>query len=108
MQDGLTLEIEKEAEGTVVRIKGEIDIFSADGFKKRIYEVMQDDKRDLVFDCRNLKYIDSTGLGAFVSFLKRSKQQGTNIKLNNVRSGVMKLFVITGLDRIIDMEKEVV
>jgi anti-sigma B factor antagonist len=105
MQNDLKLEVIKGNEGTVVRLEGEIDIFSVGEFKKKIYDLMQTGVKNLIFDCEKLVYIDSTGLGVFVSFLKKSRQLECRIKLINIKSSLMKLFVITSLDKILDIEK---
>lgn len=108
MKNNLVLDFAKKENEMVIKIIGEIDIFSASVFKKDIYTIIQKGERNIIFDCKSLEYIDSTGLGVFVSILKESKQQESNIKLINVKSNVLKLFVITGLDTIFDIEKGVI
>ena len=108
LKNNLVLDYEKKENEMVIKIIGEIDIFSATAFKKDIYTIIQKGERNIIFDCVDLKYIDSTGLGVFVSILKESKQQESDIKLTNLRSNILKLFVITGLDTIFNIEKEVI
>lgn len=105
MQSSLKLDIDRTDQCVVVAINGEIDIFSGPDFKARMYEIFECGRKNVVFDCKELMYIDSFGLGVFVSLLKKSKQQDLGMKLENVRNNIMKLFVITGLDKIIDIER---
>ena len=105
MQNDFMLDISKQLEETVVAISGEIDIFSAPAFKEEVGGVIESGAAIVVFDCRGLEYIDSTGLGVFVSFLKKANQNDCRLRLKNLRGSVLKLFVITGLDRILDIDK---
>jgi anti-sigma B factor antagonist len=83
-----------------VVVSGEIDIYTAQLFKEKLYHTVDKSDKDLVVDCSNLNYIDSTGLGIFVGALKKIKQKGKNIFIENVRDNIRKLFVITGLDKL--------
>ncbi|MGI6697829.1 MAG: STAS domain-containing protein [Clostridiales bacterium] len=88
----------------VVKVKGEIDIYTAAEFKKQINAAIEEVAGDLHIDCSELQYMDSTGLGVLIGALKRMKEQGRNIYLENLRPNVRKLFAITGLDKIFILE----
>ncbi|HOC09526.1 MAG: STAS domain-containing protein [Clostridiales bacterium] len=88
----------------VVKVKGEIDIYTAAEFKKQINAAIEEVTGDLHIDCSELQYMDSTGLGVLIGALKRMKEQGRNIYLENLRPNVRKLFAITGLDKIFILE----
>lgn len=83
-----------------VIVSGEIDIYTAQLFKEKLYHTVDKNDTDIVIDCRNLNYIDSTGLGIFVGALKKTRQKGRSIFIENVRDNIRKLFVITGLDKL--------
>ncbi len=105
MQNDFVLEISRQFDETVIQISGEIDIFSAPAFKEKVGGIIESGAAAVVFDCQGLEYIDSTGLGVFVSFLKKANQNDCALRLKNLKSSVLKLFVITGLDRILDIEE---
>ncbi len=84
----------------VIAIKGEIDIYSAPGFKESLYDAIGEGQQDIILDCTDLSYIDSMGLGILVGALKRIKEQNHNIVIKNPKSTVRKLFKITGLDKV--------
>lgn len=83
-----------------VAVKGEIDIYTAQHFKERLYQFVDNSTKDIVIDCSDLNYIDSTGLGIFVGALKKARLNGKNICLENIRENIRKLFNITGLDKL--------
>lgn len=83
-----------------VSVSGEVDIYTAQQFKEKLYSIVDNSGKDLVIDCSGLNYIDSTGLGIFVGALKKTKLAGKNIHLENIKDNIRKLFVITGLDKL--------
>lgn len=83
-----------------MRLKGEIDIYTAAEFKKQLNVVIDENPGDLHIDCSELQYIDSTGLGVLIGALKRMKEQDRDIYLTNLKPNIRKLFSITGLDKI--------
>lgn len=64
----------------------------------------QNDKKDIVFDCAALEFIDSTTLGTFVKIFKNLKADGNRLILKNMRPRIKKLFEICALDRIMEFE----
>ncbi len=85
---------------TKVAVSGEIDIYTAQQFKERLYQIVDSSTKDLVIDCSDLNYIDSTGLGIFVGALKKTRLTDRSISLENIRENIRKLFNITGLDKL--------
>lgn len=97
---------EEYLEGSVnIYLKGELDIYSSEGFKEKLYNAADNTDADLKIHCDNLRYIDSTGLGIFVGALKRIKAKNKNIILINLKDNLKKLFIITGLDKVFIIEE---
>lgn len=90
-----------------IAIEGEIDIYNSNDFKKELSELIQNNPKDLHISCEKLEYIDSTGLGALVSILKKVKQYDGDIYLSNLKPNVAKLFKITDLNKVFIVEGEV-
>ncbi len=81
-------------------ISGEVDIYTSQSLKEKLYSVIESNKCDLLIDCSELNYIDSTGLGIFVGSLKKVKENNGKIYISNLKEKIKKLFVITGLDKL--------
>lgn len=94
--------IKEELNNDYVRISlsGEIDIYTAQMLKEKLYGIVDQNKLDLRIECQGLNYIDSTGLGIFVGALKKTKINGKSIYLENLKDNIRKLFLITGLDKL--------
>jgi len=87
-----------------VTLIGEIDIYTAQTLKDKLYSIVETNQTDLKLECSNLNYIDSTGLGIFVGALKKTRLYGKNIYLFKLKDNIRKLFVITGLDKLFIIE----
>jgi len=87
-----------------VYISGEIDIYTSQTFKEKLYSIIDSFKKDLKVDCTDLNYIDSTGLGIFVGALKKARQYDKKILVINPKANIKKLFTITGLDKLFIIE----
>lgn len=83
---------------------GEIDIYTSPDFKKKLLELLEEEKLDFVINGENLEYLDSTGLGALISFFKSTKDVNVSIKLINLKPNIYKLFDITGLNDVFNIE----
>lgn len=55
---------------------------------------------EFVFDCSQLDFIDSSGLGAMVSCLRKSLAAGGDLRLSGLTSKVRMVFELTRADRL--------
>ncbi len=85
-------------------LSGEIDSQNADEFYSEVIEKYTAAPCDVVFDCAQLEFIDSTTLGTFVKILKHVKTDGHSMKLRRLQPRLKKLFVICALDTIMEIE----
>jgi anti-sigma B factor antagonist len=91
----------KEVGGVpLVELEGEIDLSTAAVFKETVYEVIEAGKADVVIDLNGLEFMDSTGLGVLVAALKKTRTEGGSIKLICGKRNILKVFTITGLDKV--------
>lgn len=88
----------------LISLAGEIDSATSEDFYAEVLAMFLHDKKDIVFDCAALEFIDSTTLGTFVKLFKHVRTEGNTFKLVNVRPRIKKLFQICALDRIMEIE----
>lgn len=84
-------------------IKGEIDVSNCDQFKEKLYEIVDTTETDLQLDFRDLRYIDSAGLGILVGTYKRLKEVDLKLTISGSSENIKKLFYITKLNTLIDV-----
>lgn len=91
-------------ERLVIALLGEIDSATSEDFYAEVSAMYSNDKKDIVFDCAALEFIDSTTLGTFVKIFKQLKADDNRLILSNMRPRIKKLFEICALDRIMEFE----
>jgi anti-sigma B factor antagonist len=84
-------------EQTVVEVVGEIDVSTADVLRERLVELLDRDRTDLVVDLRQVRFMDSTGLGVLVGTLKKVRLLGGRLQLVIDSERLLKVFRITAL-----------
>lgn len=88
----------------VVKLTGEVDVYTAPMLRDAIIPLTLDKDVKINVDLSGVSYMDSTGLGVFISALKSSHQHQSWIKLTGLTEKIDRLFRITGLSEIIDIE----
>ena len=78
----------------------DIDIANARQLQDALIEHLNEFGPDLVLDLSRVMFIDSTGLGALVSVLKRAREKGGHVTLLNPNREIDRVLQITGLDRV--------
>lgn len=92
------LESKNTDEFLVLYPKGELDVYNTKKFKEKSIKFYEKDKKDILFDCKDLEYLDSTGLGSLIYILKEVEKNDNKIVIENLNPQIMKLFKITKLE----------
>ena len=96
----LRTEVKEVCGVPVAELEGEIDLSTAAVFKETVYKVIEAGKIDVVIDLTGLEFMDSTGLGVLVAALKKTSTEGGSIRLICDKRSILKVFNITGLDKV--------
>ncbi len=88
-----------------ILLDGELDASSAISVDDVIKEAYDREQYNIVFDCQELKYISSAGLGVFVSYLEEFKEKNGQLLFFGMSDSVYEIFRILGLDRILNIFK---
>ena len=80
----------------------ELDASNAAEFKRDIASVLEGNMK-VVFDLSRLRFVDSSGLGAFLSCLRQVNAKGGDLKLCGMSKPVRTVFELVRLHRIFDM-----
>lgn len=86
-----------------IALSGDIDLGNAEAFYNAVMDGYRTTPENVLFDCENLNFIDSTTLGTFVKILKTVKQDGYKMTLIGLQPKIKKLFLICSLDSIIEI-----
>jgi anti-sigma B factor antagonist len=80
----------------------ELDAGNAGEFKRDIAPVLEANTK-LVVDLSRLRFVDSSGLGAFLSCLRQVNAKGGDLKLCGMSKQVRGVFELVRLHRIFDI-----
>ena len=95
--------IETNDDTQTIKLIGDLDVYSEDDFRSFIDEEI-DTNKDLIIDLEELEYLDSTGLGMFMNSYKMQKDNDKDVRIINTKDQIKKLFKITDLTGLFDME----
>ena len=99
----MQLQENKLADVLIVRpMEKRIDAATATEFKQKIGEWIDAGNRRIVLNLGKVDFMDSSGLGAVISGLKRIGDQG-NIVICEVKETNLSLFRLTRMDRVFDI-----
>jgi len=98
----MELGIRTERDGTVctVTLEGEVDVYTAPRLKEQLVELLDGGCSSIIVDMEKVAFIDSSGLGVLVGALRRAREKGGVVRLVCTRDSVLKIFRITGLDKV--------
>ena len=90
--------IETTAATATLRLSGELDTATAPVLRDHVVRLISEGRTQLVFDCTNLEFIDSTGLGVLIGARARALAANGSVALQGVSSSMRRLLVVTGID----------
>lgn len=103
----LSLSTRTVAGRKVLDVGGEIDVYTAPQLRERLIAIVQSGARQVVVDLGRVEFLDSTGLGVLVGALKRLNSVGGELALVCAQERLLKIFRITGLDRVFKLHPSV-
>ncbi|MGP4062750.1 STAS domain-containing protein [Halobacillus litoralis] len=103
----LTIDVTNKENSAYVVLSGEVDAFTAPKLKDTLLPLTREEGQVVEVDFEDVNYMDSTGLGVFISALKSTKEHDTEMKLVQMQDRVYRLFKITGLTEIMNIDSTV-
>jgi len=95
------------ADCAVLRVGGEVDVYTAPQLRERVTSLVANGVRRIVADLRDVDFLDSTGLGALVGSLKRVREKDGSLTLVSDTGRILQVFRITGLVRAFEIHASV-
>jgi anti-sigma B factor antagonist len=94
----LRIDVEDVAGRPVVRVGGEIDVYTAPRLREHLIRLAGD--QNLIVDLTDVSFLDSTALGVMVGAMKRQRERGGTMSIVTTGTRVRRLFEITGLTKV--------
>lgn len=94
---------EKQGKIVVLKCKGSLDAECVSLFKKTSQKLVDEGNRYFVIDATGLTFVDSMGLGAIISLMRRVQADRGEIKIAALSPDVRMIFELTRLHRVFDI-----
>ena len=94
---------EKKKNTLTVRLTGELDHSVAAGIRAEVDELILDPRiRRLVFDLRDLEFMDSSGIGLIIGRYKLMARRGGTVAVSCPDASVDRIFEMSGLYQLVE------
>jgi anti-sigma B factor antagonist len=89
---------------TIVRVEGVLDANTAPEIRSLIDTLVKERQPRIVFDLGGLRLIDSSGVSAIVSLLKRAADYGGTLSVIHLAGQPREIFRLLRLDRVFERD----
>ncbi len=93
------VDVSREDGVPVIRLSGELDMVSVEGVRSAVAEALSAENEKLVFDVRELEFMDSSGIALLVSATRKVRK----VEVRNPTPIVRRIIELTGLTDILLM-----
>lgn len=87
----------------IISLNGELDASCSLALDNVIRKSIDDNKKKIIVNCLNLKYISSAGLGVIISYLSEFEKEGIYFALMCVKDNVLTTLEILGLEKLVNI-----
>lgn len=85
----------------VVKVFGEVDMFTAPQLRRFLLQTLECRGCDLILDCAELGFMDSSGLAVLVGIHRRAREAGGSLRLAVPAQPLADQLRVSGLHRLI-------
>lgn len=104
----MNMKLEENGKVVVMVVKEErLDAHNSEDLKQELGRLFNEGKTSVVVDLKEVRFIDSSGLGALVSGFKNASSRQAELKLSSLQSQVKSMFELTRLHRVFDIYQTV-
>ena len=110
IKDSLRIYLEKDASDVQMlemTLKGFLDTYNSSDFQREVNKIIESGSLKILFNCAELNYVSSTGIGAFTAFLKTLKQKQGDLVLANLQPKVFEVFQLLGFSKFFNISQNV-
>ena len=100
----MNLKTETNGKRRVIFVREErLDAHNSDELKTEMNRLFADGSNELIVDLKEVRFIDSSGLGVLVSGFNNASARQGSLKLSGLQTQVRSMFELTRLHRVFDI-----
>lgn len=96
--------IHHDSDVIYIEIEGDISFNNVQDIRKTILNNLLETDRNAVLNLSKVDFMDSSGLSIFITLLKRVKERGGELILEQPHEMVQKILEITRLDELMEIK----
>lgn len=96
---GFSVEVEEKENIPVIRVNGEIDIYTCPELRAKLTEIIESGNNNIILDLENIQYIDSTGLGTIAYTARSIEDKKGQVLVICTKHQIKKIFEVSGLEK---------
>lgn len=89
--------IQEDGQTARIHLKGTLSIKDTRELKTRIKDLIETDKQTIIFDFKELSYLDSSGMGLLLYTYNATKATAQTVKIENISPEVRTIFAVANL-----------
>ncbi len=97
--------VKDQGDISIVYLKGFLDAHTAPVLENTISELIDKGKYRIVANFKELSYISSAGLGVFMAFIEKIRENNGDIKLSSMNDKVYNIFDLLGFPLLYEIFK---
>ncbi|MEM9162296.1 MAG: STAS domain-containing protein [Cyanobacteria bacterium P01_F01_bin.4] len=90
----------------VIEPTGILDSINGETLRQQVNDLLEADAGVLLIDLKEITFVDSSGLGALVSVLKKVRASEREMHICSINDQVRMLFELTSLDQVFSILKD--
>ncbi len=87
-------------------LRGEIDIAAAPKLRADLDDAVASDDADLVVDCTDLTFIDSSGLSVLLAVVRELQASGRGLRVVNASNAVVRVIQVAGVTETLRVDQD--
>ena len=100
----MNLKTELNGDKTVIFVHEErLDAHNSEDLKTEVSRIFASGSKNIIVDLKDVRFIDSSGLGVLVSGFKNASSRQGSLKLSGLQTQVKSMFELTRLHRVFDI-----
>jgi len=102
--ESFTATLERVDGKAIVVLVGELDLDTAPELARVLEPVLDDGPPEVLIECSDLSFIDSSGIAVLVAAQMRLKGRGAYLALRSLTPHAMKIFATVGLTEFLNVD----
>lgn len=94
---GLRVARSRRGQDHVIHVQGELDLANVEALQSEVLRIEADDCRGLVFDLRELDFLDSTGINLLAEAHRRASGRGAKVSVAVSDGAVRRVLEVSGM-----------